>query len=284
MRAYDPEVQDILWEAVEGLIPVVEPFHPLGCHRRRKPDRDCFDVIVLRFASGMSWVDAERQCGNKVSDTTVRSRRDEWIAAGVFDAIVAEALAAYDKVIGLDLEDVSLDGSQQKAPCGGDGTGPNPTDRGKIGFKWSILCDGNGIPIGFITDGANRNDSILLEPTLDHADSLGLLDGIGTIWLDRGYDSNLTRERLTVRGIVDSIIAKRRKRNSGEPKKNQPMGLRWPVERTNSWLSNYGQLRRNTDRKQIHRDAALALGVTILIIGKLIDTRNARSGHLRPIR
>lgn len=26
-----------------------------------------------------------------------------------------------------------------------------------------------------------------------------------------------------------------------------PMGLRWPVERTNSWLSNYGQMRRNTD-------------------------------------
>jgi len=31
------------------------------------------------------------------------------------------------------------------------------------------------------------------------------------------------------------------------------MGLRWPVERTNSWLSNYGQLRRNTDRKTAHR-------------------------------
>lgn len=31
------------------------------------------------------------------------------------------------------------------------------------------------------------------------------------------------------------------------------MGLRWSVERTSSWLSNYGQLRRNTDRKTIHR-------------------------------
>ncbi len=31
----------------------------------------------------------------------------------------------------------------------------------------------------------------------------------------------------------------------------KPMGLRWPVERTNSWLSNYGQLRRNTDRNLV---------------------------------
>jgi hypothetical protein len=31
--------------------------------------------------------DAERLCGSEVSDTTVRDRRDEWIRAGVFDAI-----------------------------------------------------------------------------------------------------------------------------------------------------------------------------------------------------
>jgi hypothetical protein len=31
------------------------------------------------------------------------------------------------------------------------------------------------------------------------------------------------------------------------------MGLRWPVERINSWLSNFGALRRNTDRKPKHR-------------------------------
>jgi hypothetical protein len=33
-----------------------------------------------------------------VSDTTMRLRRDEWIAAGVFDALEEEALRAYDKI------------------------------------------------------------------------------------------------------------------------------------------------------------------------------------------
>ena len=79
----------------------------------------------------------------------MRERRDEWIAASVFDAIANEAIAAYDRVIGLDLSDVAVDGSLHKAPAGGQGAGPNPTDRAKLGWKWSILTDRVGIPIGW---------------------------------------------------------------------------------------------------------------------------------------
>jgi transposase len=203
--------------------------------------------MLVRLVTGCSFEDAERLCGNKVSDTTVRNRRDEWIAAGVFDAIAAEALAAFDKIIGLDLSDVSLDGSLHKAPGGGEGTGKNPTDRSKLGWKWSILVDAKGIPIGWVADGANRNDSVLLAPTLDDAATRGLLADVETIWLDRGYDSEATRQRLAERALDDAVIARKRKRGSKAPKTNQPMGLRWPVERTNSWLSNFGGLRRNTD-------------------------------------
>ncbi len=45
----------------------------------------------------------------------------------------ATALVAFDRIIGLDLDHVALDGSLHKAPYGGDGTGPNPTDRAKLG-------------------------------------------------------------------------------------------------------------------------------------------------------
>ena len=53
------------------------------------------------------------------------------------------------------------------------------------------------------------------------------------------------------------------------------LGLRWIVEATNSWWSNYGQLRRNTDRRNRHRHAALCLATTILIVGKLLTYRDA---------
>jgi len=247
MRALDPEVKAIVWQAVEPLLPIPADEHPLGCHRQRKSDRDCFEVMLVRLATGCSFEDAERLCGNVVSDTTVRSRRDEWIKAGVFEAIVNEAVAAYDKIIGLDFSEVAADGSAHKSPCGGEGTGKNPTDRAKLGWKWHILTDKAGIPFGWAVDGANRHDSILLDPTLDNAANRGLLAEIETIWLDRGYDSEVTRTNLAERGIDDAVIARKRKRGQAKTKSTQPMGLRWPVERTNSWLSNFGQMRRNTD-------------------------------------
>ena len=140
----------------------------------------------------------------------------------------AEALFAYDKIIGLDLSDLSVDGSWHKSPAGGEGTGPNPTDRGKLGWKWLILTDLDGIPLGDAIDGANRNDSVMLAPTLDDANAKGLLLDIETILLDRDYGSDVTREYLAESNIDDTVIAKKRKQGAGAPKKNQPMGLRWP--------------------------------------------------------
>ena len=124
----------------------------------------------------------------EVSDTTLRARRDEWIAAGVFDQLEAEARAAYDRIIELDLDVVAIDGSLHKAPCGGEGTGKSPVDRAKLGWKWSVASERSGIPIGWSIDGANRNDVAMLEPTLDAIAATGLLADIGTVTLDRGYD------------------------------------------------------------------------------------------------
>ena len=269
MLALDPVVVDAVWASFAAYLPEHgESNHPLGCHRPRISDRDCFEAILFRLVTGCSWDVAGRL--GKGSETTLRRRRDEWLAVGACQYLVEEAINAFDKVIGLDFSDVSIDGSLHKAPTGGEGTGPNPTDRGKSGWKWSLAADTNGVPIGWVIDGANRNDSILLAPTLDDVAQRGLLGDIETLWLDRGYDSDVTRARLTERCIIDAVIAKKRIKGSAGATKNQPMGLRWPVERTNSWLSNFGQLRRNTDRFNAHRLAQFALAVALIITIKLV--------------
>ena len=99
--------------------------------------------------------------GGAVSDATLRGRRDEWGGAGVFDRLCDEAIAAFDRVVGLDLEDAAADGSVHKAPSSGAGTGKSPVGRGKSGWKWSILAGRDGIPVAWAADAANRNDQTI---------------------------------------------------------------------------------------------------------------------------
>jgi transposase len=273
MRALETEVVDAVWAAVEVLLPARVDDHPLGCHRPRVADRLCFWGILIRLVTGSSWVDIEAILEHQVSDTTLRARRDEWIDAGVFEALRIEATAAFDRIIALDLSEVSLDGSLHKAPYGGEGTGPNPTDRAKSGWKWSVASERHGVPIGWAIDGANRNDVPMLAPTLEAVAAIGLLVDIDTLHLDRGYDYPVVRERLARFGVHDVEV---QRRGTKAPGKKQPirLGLRWVVEATNSWWSNYGQLRRNTDRQNRHRHAALCLATTVLIVGKLITYRD----------
>jgi transposase len=283
-RALDPEVVEVIWETIEPLLPRPDDRHPLGCHNPRIADRVCFRGILIRLVTGSSWTDIEAILDFVVSDTTLRDRRDEWIKAGVFGQLEAEARAAYDRILELDLEYVALDGSIHKAPCGGEGTGKSPVDRAKLGWKWSVAVDRAGIPIGWSIDGANRNDVALLEPTLDAIAKTGLLIDVGTLSLDRGYDSPAVRARLAKRGLVELDIQRRGTKPPPGTPHRLTLGLRWIVEATNTWWSNYGQLRRNTDRKNRHRHAALCLATTVLIVGRLIDYRNRWSPTMTPTR
>ena len=80
--------------------------------------------------------------------------------------LLKAALAAYDQMIGLDLDDLSLDGSITKSPCGGELSGRSPVDRGKQGTKRSVVTEGTGIPVALVAAGATRHDSPLFESTM----------------------------------------------------------------------------------------------------------------------
>lgn len=279
MRALTREVSDAVFATVEGLLPP-RPEHPLGCHRPRVPDRVCFHGILMHLVTGAAWTTVEVMVDYAVSDTTLRARRDEWIHAGVFDRLVAQARRAYDKVIGLDTTHVVIDGSHHPAPGGGPGTGIAPAHKGRLAWKWCLGVDADGIPLGWTLDGGNRNDYLMLEPTLDVLTTGPVGRPIGTLHLDRGFGYKSLPERIAHYDIDQLNVLWRNKPGQGRV----PLvgfGRRWVVERTHSWLRNFGQLRRNTDRKPEHRHAALCLATTLLITAKLIDHRDQ---HHRPIR
>jgi hypothetical protein len=207
-----------------------------------------------------------------VGETTLRRRRTDWMRAGVFSRVVTEALEAYDKVVGLDLAELAIDTSEHKAPMGGGGTAPAYRDRHKMGWKWSLATEGAGIPVAWVVDAANRHDTKLLDETFDALDARGYELEVQMVHLDRGYDYFVTRDDLAEAGLEAQIPRRRRhKRNRVDKRRvRAPRGERWRVERANSWLSNFGQLRRNTDRKAVHREAAIDLAVALILTTKLV--------------
>jgi transposase len=197
-----------LWEQFSALLParpVHDPAHPLGCHRPRISDRIIFEKLVQVLRFGCSY---ESIAGRACSATTIRQRRDEWIKAGIFARLKAIARDAYDRFVGLALQDLAVDGCITKVPDGGQCAGPSPVDRRKLGMKRSLLVDGAGIPLGRVLAPASQNDSPLLAPTLDKLADLGPLPERVTVHLDAGYDSHKTRGELASRGMKGEIAHK----------------------------------------------------------------------------
>ena len=89
------------------------------------------DAILLVLRTGMQWnaLDATGVCNS----STAHRRFQEWARAGVFHEIWRQGLLAYDEQVGIDWDWLAADGAMGKAPLGGPGTGPNPTDRAKKG-------------------------------------------------------------------------------------------------------------------------------------------------------
>jgi len=254
--------------------PGFDPTHPLGCHRRRIPSRVVFEHLIDALVHGSGY---ERIATIGCSDRTIRRRLKQWAKAGVAQQVHAVALAAYDLIIGLELEDLSVDGCITKAPCGGDKAGRSPVDRGKGGLKRSIATEGAGIPLGIVSAGANRHDSPLLEPTLAAAKAqVGPLPDRVTGHLDAGYDSGVTRELLAELGFDGEISRK------GVPAPIQ-VGKRWVVERTHSWMNGYGKLRRCTDKDGDIVDFYLYLAAALVTVRQLIrEARNRYRWDTRP--
>ncbi len=252
-----------LWDQFSALLPerpVYHPDHPLRCHRPRINDRLVFDKLlqVLRFGCSYEAI-ADSTC----SASTIRSRRDEWIRLGIFSRFKQIALDSYDRIAGLVLDQIAVDGCITKAPGGGEVAGRSPVDRGKQGLKRSGMTDGYGIPLGRVLAGANRHDSPLLAPTLDRLSDLGPLPEDITVHLDAGYDSDKTRALLDERGLHCQIARK------GEKAPIQA-GQRWHVERAHAWQNAFHRLARCFERRAVVIDAFFDLADTVIIVRSLI--------------
>jgi hypothetical protein len=129
----------------------------------------------------------------------VHDRLQAWREARVFAWLWQAGLLTYDTLKGLESEWQAMEGTMTTAPLGGEKVGKNPTDRGKLGTRRSVLTDGHGLPLDAAIEGANRHERKLVDATLA-AMMIKRPEPTATwpqhLCWDKGYDYEAVREPL----------------------------------------------------------------------------------------
>lgn len=257
-----PLVSDSLWERIEPLLP--PPKRRRFRYAGRKPldQRKVLTGIIFVLKTGIPWeaLPQEMGCGCGMS---CWNYLQTWQRAGVWQRLHEVFLAELQEADRIDWSRAAVDSTHVRALGGGEKTGKNPTDRGKLGTKHHIVTDGHGIPLAVTITGSNVPD---VKEMLHAVDSIPNVRGkVGhprkrpkQMYADRAYDSEPHRQELRLRGIRPHIPHRLTEHGSG-------LGIyRWVVERTASWLHSFRKLRLRTDRDPEIHEAFVALASALI--------------------
>jgi putative transposase len=156
-------------------------------------------------------------------------------------------------------------------PLGGAATGPDPTNRGKLGTKRHVLTDRRGAPLGVVLSAANRTDMKLAEATLDSVVVPRPAPTAGHpqhLCRDKGFDFPAVDQAAQARGYR---LHTARKRRRGELAAPLPVGAarhparRWVIERTNSWHNRFRKLRIRYEKQAENYQGLVELACALIV-------------------
>ena len=218
-------------------------------------------VLWYVLATGCRWDDVPKQMG--CSGRTAHRRLRAWQQMGIWDRLHADLLRLLRQADLLEPELVVVDSVTTRAFGGGEGTGPNPTDRRKPGVKHTVMVDRHGAPLVIRSAGANASDHTQILPIVLEFPEVGGKPGRpkthpDELYADRGYDSDATRGLLAWMGIEPHIGRRNTEHGSGLGK------TRWVVERTIAWIKGLRRLRTRYDRLAEVQDAWTTLAASVV--------------------
>jgi len=139
--------------------------------------------------------------------------------------------------------------------------GKNPTDRGKIGTKRSVLTDGGGVPLGLAVEGANCHDVKMARATIT---SIPVERPAPTpeqpqgLCLDKGDACDEVRDLRAVFGCTAHIRARGEEAQAIKQEAGYK-ARRWVVERTHRGMNRFRRVLSRWDKKVCHDLAFLHL-------------------------
>ena len=183
------------FELVLGIINRIDPEQ----RSRKISNKVALQEIQEVLRSGTNWRNMKPTIG---SCWSYFKRFSTWRRLNVFKTVWKELLELYSKKQ-LDshpkwFKDIYIDSTLIKNVNGTDCVGRNPTDRGRLGTKVSIICDDNFVPISYSHYGANVADSTTILESYDFIECKIKIDNRNTINLigDKGYIAGAEEEIL----------------------------------------------------------------------------------------
>ena len=256
-----PLLPDELWRILQPLLPPAKPRRFRYPGRKPVGDRQALTGILFVLKTGIPWEDLPIEMGCGCGMTCWR-RLQAWQQAGVWAKLHQVLLTRLDNANLINWSRAAVDSTFARVKGGVEGSGKNPTDRGRPGVKQHELVDANGVPLAGDVTAANVPEIKELLPLVD---SCGPLDASGEpqrlpqkLFADRAYDSESHREQLRQRGIEPKVAKRNTESGSG-------LGVyRWVVERTIAWLHGFRKLRLVTEKTEEMKFALFDLAQSLI--------------------
>jgi putative transposase len=235
-----------LWLLIEHLLPPDKAKGAVG--RPALPNRQVLDGILHVLRTGCQWKSLDKDWFG--ASSSLHDRFQTWQRQGVWAKLFQLLLRHYDKVKHIQWRWQALDSKSVAAPLGGEKTGKNPTDRGKLGSKRHILTDARGAPLAVVVSGANAHDKTCALAVLDAImiERPERVYRVHHLCADKGYDYDDVRQALVERHYRVHIRARGTELVEVPPTKRHP-ARRWVVERTLSWQNDFRALRTRWAKK-----------------------------------
>ena len=166
-----PLLPDELWDIIQPLLPPPKPRRFRYPGRKPVGDRQALTGILFVLKTGIPWEDLPAEMGCGCGMTCWRRLRD-WYQAGLWHQLHQVLLARLQGADKIDWARAAIDSTFARAFGGVEGSGPNPTDRGRPGVKQHVVVDAHGIPLAADATPAN-------VPEVNEL--LAVVDGIGPV-------------------------------------------------------------------------------------------------------
>jgi transposase len=260
---------DEIWAVFEPLLP---PRVWCGIGRPPKGNRECFHALLYVLVSGLPW---EMLPPCFPSSKTIQRRLKRWLEHDAFHTAWRQLAQRYERLNGINWDQVLLDGSKKPSKKGGEQTGPSPVDRGKSGTALHLACDNRAMPLGVVITGANANEGcqaqdllkalVVGPPAPERSVAEVDVRSLPTARADGGFGNGPTRQRAQAAGF--------RLRAPGRGQKQPGLGvIRQSVERCHNFFGQFGRVARRWDRSARRYLGWVQLAACIIFI---------RSGFVR---